>query len=57
MNGTLSILVVGHPKLANDLRNPALEEIGARAKLFELQSIFYKKINLNISSSFYSFKS
>ena len=39
VNGTLSILVVGHPKLANDLRNPALEEIGARAKLFELQSL------------------
>ena len=39
VNGTLAILVVGHPKLANDLRNPALEEIGARAKLFELGSL------------------
>ena len=34
----LSIIIVGHPKLANDLRNPALEEIGARAKIFELGS-------------------
>lgn len=39
VNGTLSIVIVGHPKLANDLRNPALEEIGARAKLFELGSL------------------
>lgn len=37
--GTLAIVVVGHPKLANDLRNPALEEIGARARLFELNSL------------------
>jgi type II secretory pathway predicted ATPase ExeA len=39
VNGILSIIIVGHPKLANDLRNPALEEIGARAKLFELSSL------------------
>ena len=39
VNGTLAIIAVGHPKLANDLRNPALEEIGARAKLFELGSL------------------
>jgi len=39
VNGVLAIIVVGHPKLANDLRNPALEEIGARAKLFELGSL------------------
>jgi type II secretory pathway predicted ATPase ExeA len=37
--GTLAIVVVGHPKLANDLRNPALEEIGARAKVFELEAL------------------
>jgi type II secretory pathway predicted ATPase ExeA len=37
-NGTLAVIAVGHPKLANDLRNPALEEIGARTKLFELGS-------------------
>jgi type II secretory pathway predicted ATPase ExeA len=34
--GTLSIIVVGHPKLMNDLRHPALEEIGARVHFFEL---------------------
>lgn len=38
VNGTLAVIAIGHPKLANDLRNPALEEIGARAKLFELGS-------------------
>lgn len=38
VNGSLAVIAVGHPKLANDLRNPALEEIGARAKLFELGS-------------------
>lgn len=37
--GILSVVMVGHPKLANDLRNPVLEEIGARAKLFELNSL------------------
>lgn len=37
--GTLAIVLVGHPKLANDLRNPALEEIGARSRLFELNSL------------------
>jgi type II secretory pathway predicted ATPase ExeA len=38
-HGTLAVIVLGHPKLANDLRNPALEEVGARAKLFELSSL------------------
>ena len=28
--GTLSVVLVGHPKLKNDLRRPSLEEIGAR---------------------------
>lgn len=36
VNGTLTIVLVGHPKLTNDLRNPSLEEVGARAKFFEL---------------------
>lgn len=36
VNGTLSIIVVGHPKLMNDLRHPSLEEIGARVHFFEL---------------------
>jgi type II secretory pathway predicted ATPase ExeA len=38
-HGILSVLLVGHPKLANDLKNPALEEIGARSRLFELNSL------------------
>lgn len=36
VNAILAVIVIGHPKLANNLRNPALEEVGARAKLFEL---------------------
>jgi type II secretory pathway predicted ATPase ExeA len=37
--GTLSVVLVGHPKLRNDLRRPALEEIGARTTLFWLEGI------------------
>lgn len=37
--GTLSVVLVGHPKLRNDLRRPALEEIGARTSLFLLEGI------------------
>jgi len=37
--GTLSVVLVGHPKLRNDLRRPALEEIGARTALFWLEGI------------------
>ena len=37
--GTLSVVLVGHPKLRNDLRRPALEEIGARTTLFWLDGI------------------
>lgn len=39
VNGTLTIVLVGHPKLTNDLRNPALEEVGARAKFFEFGNL------------------
>jgi type II secretory pathway predicted ATPase ExeA len=35
----LSVVLVGHPKLKNELRRPALEEIGARATVFELEGI------------------
>lgn len=38
-NGTLSIIIVGHPKLANDLKNPNMEEVGARSKIFELDPL------------------
>jgi type II secretory pathway predicted ATPase ExeA len=37
--GILSVVLVGHPKLRNDLRRPALEEIGARTALFWLEGI------------------
>lgn len=37
--GTLSVVLVGHPKLKNDLRRPSLEEIGARAAIFWLEGI------------------
>jgi type II secretory pathway predicted ATPase ExeA len=33
--GQLSIVLVGHPKLKNDLRRPKMEEIGDRATVFE----------------------
>lgn len=38
-NGTLAIIIAGHPMLGNELRRPALEEIGARAKLFTLDGL------------------
>ena len=41
--GTLAIVVVGHPKLSNDLRKPSMEEIGARAKIFALEGIDHHK--------------
>jgi len=34
--GTLSVVLAGHPKLKNDLQRAAMEEIGARATIFEL---------------------
>jgi len=37
--GTLSVVLVGHPKLRNDLRRPALEEIGTRTEMFWLDGI------------------
>lgn len=37
--GRLSIVLAGHPKLRNDLRRPTLEEIGARATVFELEGL------------------
>ena len=38
-DGTLSIVLVGHPKLKNDIRRPAMEEIGSRASVFILEGI------------------
>jgi len=34
-SGQLSIVLVGHPKLRNDLRRPKMEEIGDRTTVFE----------------------
>jgi type II secretory pathway predicted ATPase ExeA len=36
-NGTLSVVLAGHPKLKNDLRRPTMEEIGSRAAIFDLE--------------------
>jgi len=41
--GILAIIVVGHPKLGNELRKPAMEEIGARAKVFNLDGLGLQK--------------
>lgn len=35
-NGNLTVVLAGHPKLCNDLKRPSMEEIGARAQLFQL---------------------
>lgn len=42
-NGILAIVVVGHPKLGNELRKPAMEEVGARAKVFSLNGLGQQK--------------
>lgn len=36
--GNLTVILAGHPKLGNDLRRPTMEEIGARAQLFQLNN-------------------
>lgn len=41
--GTLTIVVVGHPKLGNELRKPAMEEVGARTKVFTLDGLGQQK--------------
>ena len=35
----LSVLLVGHPKLRNDLRRPTMEEIGYRTTVFDFEGI------------------
>jgi len=37
--GTLSIILAGHPKLKNDLRRPTMEEIGYRTTIFSLYNL------------------
>ncbi len=41
--GVIAIVVVGHPKLANELRKPKMEEVGARAKIFNLDGMGHQK--------------
>ena len=35
----LSVLLIGHPKLRNDLRRPQMEEIGYRTTTFEFEGV------------------
>ncbi|MEF3073943.1 AAA family ATPase [Methylobacter sp. Wu1] len=42
--GTLSIVLAGHPKLKNELRRPVMEEIGSRTTIFSLEGIQGQKI-------------
>jgi len=44
-NGTLSVVLAGHPKLKNDLRRPTMEEIGSRATIFDLEGFGGEKLN------------
>jgi type II secretory pathway predicted ATPase ExeA len=37
--GNLSVVLAGHPKLTNDLRRAAMEEIGSRATVFMLDGV------------------
>ena len=37
--GQLSVVLAGHPKLHNDLKNPNMEEIGYRSTIFSLDAI------------------
>jgi type II secretory pathway predicted ATPase ExeA len=37
--GSHSVVLAGHPKLTNDLRRPAIEEIGSRAVVFRLEGV------------------
>ncbi len=42
-NGTLAVVIIGHPALANDLKKPTMEEIGARAQVMPLHQSFSAK--------------
>ena len=43
-NGTLSVVLAGHPKLKNDMRRPTMEEIGSRAAIFDLEGLGGDKV-------------
>ena len=42
--GNLAVIIAGHPKLGNDLKRPIMEEIGARAQLFQLNHWVENKV-------------
>ena len=44
-SGTLTIILCGHPILANSLRKPTMEEVGARAKFFNTDCISENKVD------------
>jgi type II secretory pathway predicted ATPase ExeA len=37
--GSLSVVLVGHPKLRNDLRRPTMEEVGFRSTVFAYEGV------------------
>ena len=41
---TFAVVIAGHPKLKNDLRRPTMEEVGARVKVFTLDSLIDNKV-------------
>lgn len=41
----VTIILAGHPKLSNDLKRPSMEEVGARAQLFQLNHWIESKTN------------
>ncbi|MCP4932667.1 MAG: AAA family ATPase, partial [bacterium] len=43
VKSTLAVVVIGHPKLANELCKPSMEEVGARAKVFSLDGLGNQK--------------
>jgi hypothetical protein len=46
-NGTLSVVLAGHPKLKNDMRRPNMEEIGSRATIFNLEGFRWRQTELS----------
>ena len=37
--GSLSVVLIGHPKLRNDLRRPSMEEIGHRTDILSFEGL------------------
>jgi type II secretory pathway predicted ATPase ExeA len=44
-NGTLSVVLAGHPKLKNDLRSSTMEEIGSRVAIFDMEGFGGDKLS------------